>query len=191
MHAANIGDALAVALFIAIPLLALHSAISLILRARSVRNWKPVDGYVDYVHDYTIKGGGSYGQGTIGTGIEIEYRYSFGAAEFKGSNVSIADLPPRLWATQYRELMPALKTACNEKKSIAVFVNPAKPQQAVLSMPPVTSQLHSCVFALLAASILIPSLFLQEMSAATWVGGVGLGLLIYLLFLAGVLSTAF
>jgi len=191
MHSLNFGDALVVALFIAIPILAIHSAISLLLRARSLRAWKAVEGYVDYVHDYTINGSGSYGQGTIGTGIEVEYRYVYGATEFKGSSVSIVDLPPRLWATQYRELVPDLKAAYTAKKSVPVFVNPTKPQQAVLAMPPVTSQLRSCVFALFAASILVPSLFLRETSAATWACGVGLGALIYLLFLAGILSTAF
>lgn len=189
MNTVSFGDVLFVALIVVVPLLAIHSAISLVLLSRSMKGWRAVEGYVDYLHDYDIVGG--RWRGTIGTGIEIEYRYSFGEAVFKGDRVSIVDFPPRLWVTQYGGLVAELRAAYSGKKPLQVLVNPDKPHQAVLISPSVRPQLGNVVFFLLADAVLVPGLFLQELSVATWACGVGLGVVVYLLFLAGILSTSF
>lgn len=187
----NMVDIGGVAIGAAITLLALHSIFSLVLRARVVLGWRSVEGLLEYYNDYVInlyrRGNADYN----GTGIEAEYRYSYGQAGFEGKYVSVLDFPPRLWTTEYKHLVPGLKTAYQDKKPITVLVNPERPHQAVLSIEPIGGAVKKALLVLLVGGCLLWFDQMQMVSAMSWIYGCVIGFLVYLLFALGWLSTAF
>ncbi len=187
----NNGDMGEVAMVTLVIVLALHSCFNLIIRSRGIKNWRSVDGLLEYFNHYPIyvHGRGFY-RAYKGMGIEASYSYSYGAARFTGKRVSIIDFPPSIWAPEYRELVPGLQDAYANKKSIHVLVNPEKPHQAVLATPPVMPQIKRAMLALLMAVPFLGFIYMEMISEASWVYGGLVGLILYLPFAAGLFSTA-
>ena len=187
----NWGDVGGVAMGAAITLLALHSVLGLALRARAVLGWRSVEGLLQYFNDFEIdfyrRGRAAYN----GTGVEAQYKYSYGQAGYEGKYVSVLDFPPRLWTTEYKHLVPDLKAAYQDKKPITVLVNPEQPHQAVLSIEPVSGAVMKSLLALLVGGCLLWFNQMQMVSGTSWIYGGAAGFLIYLLFALGWLSTAF
>lgn len=192
--AVNYDDLGGVAICTLVVALALHSCFNLMIRSRSIRNWRPVDGHFEYFNDYPIYVYGSKGavyRTDKGTGIEARYSYSYGAATFTASYVSVVDFPPRLWAPDYKDLAPGLKDAYSNKKPIHVLVNPDKPHEAVLATLPVAPQIKRALLALFVGGSVLGFIFMGMISDASWAYGGFLGFILYLPFAAGFFSTAF
>lgn len=189
----NNGDMGGVAMVTLVIVLALHSCFNLIIRSRGIKNWRSVEGQLEYFNHYPIYvygGKGGFYRAYKGMGIEASYSYSYGAARFTGKRVSIIDFPPSIWAPEYRELVPALQDAYANKKPIHVLVNPDKPHQAVLATPPVMPQIKRAMLALLMAVPFLGFIYMDMISEASWVYGGLVGLILYLPFAAGLFSTA-
>ena len=172
-------------------LLALHCGIGLLFRSRSLKEWRTVEGLLAQFDTFPIYQYSKMRRSTIGTGIETEYSYSYGQAEFAGKYVSVLDFPPRLWTTQYAQLVPELKEAFQHKQLVKVLVNPEKPHQAVLSDQPVSSAVKKSAVALLIGGFALWLSYIQMMGSTDWIFGGILGLSVYALFAMGWLSTAF
>lgn len=96
-------------------LLGVHSCLTLLIKAASIKGWRHVEGQLQYLNEYKTY---IYGRGYKsynGTNLETEYSYAYGQAQFKGKYVSVIDLPPRLWAAEYRDLYPGLEDAYKNK----------------------------------------------------------------------------
>jgi hypothetical protein len=172
-------------------LLALHCGIGLMLRSRSVKDWKSTDGLLDQFDAFPIFQYSRTGTSQTGVGIEAEYSYSYGQAEFKGKYVSVLDFPPRLWTTPYGQLAPGLKDAYEHKRPVKVLLDPEKPHHAVLSVQPVSSGMKKSALALLIGGFAIWFSYIQMITGVDWIYGAALGLVVYGLFAMGWLSTAF
>ncbi len=172
-------------------LLALHCGIGLMLRSRSVRSWRSVEGLLAQFDSFPIYLYSRGGRSGNGTGIETEYSYPYGQANFSGKYVSVLDFPPRLWATEYSQLVPELKDAYEHKRPVKVLVNPEKPHQAVLSEQPVSTPVMKSALALLIGGLALGLSYTEIPSTADWIYGAILGFAVYVLFAMGWLATAF
>ena len=173
-------------------LLGAHSALGLLIRAASAKGWRHVEGRLGYFNSYREELANRHARHIYnGTGIEAEYSYNYGAAEFQGKYVSVADMPPRLWAAEYRDLVPGLKDAYLNKKPIQVLVNPDKPHQAILAYIPVSTQVMKALVTLLVGAALLWFEYMQFPTRMDWLAGAAVGFVIYLPFAAGLFSTCF
>ena len=190
-HGLDYDNIFAIGLGSLVALAGVHSFLTLLIKNASVKGWRHVEGQLQYLNEYKTY---IYGRGYKsynGTNLEAEYSYAYGQAQFKGEYVSVIDLPPRLWAAEYRDLYPGLEDAYKNKKPISVLVNPEKPHQAVLAAVPVSSAvLKACIAMTVGGGFL---LLVQTGIPApvTWVYGATAGFAVYLLFAAGLLSTCF
>lgn len=190
-HGLDYDNIFAIGLGSLVTLLGIHSLFTLLIKGMSVKGWRHVEGQIQYLNEYKTY---IYGRGYksyTGTNLETEYSYAYGQAQFKGKYVSVIDLPPRLWAAEYRDLYPGLEDAYKNKKPIAVLVNPEAPHQAVLAAVPVSSAvLKACVAMVVSGGFL---LLVQTGIPApmTWAYGAAVGFLVYLPFAAGLFSTCF
>lgn len=191
-HGWTYDDIFAVGLGSVAILLGVHSCLTLIIKSASLKGWRHVEGLLGYFNSYEEELVNRHAHHIYnGTGIEAEYSYHYGAAEFKGKYVSVADMPPRLWAAEYRDLVPGLKDAYLNKKPIQVLVNPEKPHQAVLAYIPVSTQVMKALAALLLGAALLWFEYMQFPTRTDWLAGAAVGFLVYLPFAAGLLSTCF
>lgn len=190
-HGWTYDDIFAVGLGSVAILVGVHSCLTLIIKSASLKGWRHVEGQLQYLNEYKTY---IYGRGYKsynGTNLETEYSYAYGQAQFKGKYVSVVDMPPRLWAAEYRDLVPGLKDAYLNKKPIQVLVNPEKPHQAVLAYIPVSTQVMKALAALLLGTALLWFEYMQFPTRTDWLAGAAVGFVAYLPFAVGLLSTCF
>jgi len=190
-HGLDYDNISGIALAMAIVLVGVHSCFGMLIKNAGLKGWRHVEGQLGYLNEYKTY---IYGRGYKsynGTNLEAEYTYSYGQAQFKGKYVSVIDMPPRLWAAEYRDLYPSLEDAYKNKKPIQVLINPDKPHQAVLAAVPVSSAvMKACIAVLVGVGLLL--LTKTEFPApVTWAYGIAAGFLVYLPFATGLLSTCF
>lgn len=190
-HGMDYGDIFVIALATAMILLAAHSGLELMLKSRSVKQWRRAEGHMEYLYEYETYNHGINGKHYVGTNLDAEYTYSYGAAQFKGKYVSVLDFPPRLWSAQYIDLIPGFMDAYHNKKPITVLVNPEAPHQSVLAVVPVNWALWKSLAMLLIGGLLLIPVHGHIPSTASSTYGVILGTAVYLLFAVGLLVTWF
>lgn len=191
-HGLDYGDIFVFALATALLLLAVHSGFGLLLKSRNVEQWRSVEGHLEYLYEYdTYSHGPMHGTRYAGTNLDVQYTYTYGAAQFKGKYVTVLDFPPRLWCAQYINLFPRLKDAYINKKPISVLVNPEAPHQSVLAIVPVRWSVCKAVAMLLIGGLLLIPVHGHIPSAASSMYGAIVGITVYLLFAVGLLVTWF